>query len=91
MIAMSGYFHLRFVSGGLLVDDNMKKLQELAAIQEVAPVESSSDVVPVVSSDSDSDIDSDEERKLYAAAGLPEDELFKRCGGRTAHKGYGLK
>jgi len=83
----TAFLYGRFVSGGLLVDDNMKKLQELAAIQEVAPVESSSDVVPVVSSDSDSDIDSDEERKLYAAAGLPEDELFKRCGGRTAHKG----
>lgn len=83
----TAFLYGRFVSGGLLVDDNMKKLQELAVIQKVAPVESSSDVVPVVSSDSDSDIDSDEERKLYAAAGLPEDELFKRCGGRTAHKG----
>jgi len=31
--------------------------------------------------------------KLYAAAGLPEEELLKRCGGRTAHKGarHGLK
>merc|ERR1712002_355055 len=31
--------------------------------------------------------------KLYAAAGLPEEELFRRCGGRTAHKGarHGLK
>merc|ERR1712003_318427 len=44
------------------------------------------------SDSSDSD-DSGEEMKLYAAAGLSEEELLRRCGGRTAHKGarHGLK
>merc|ERR1712168_1147169 len=44
-------------------------------------------------SDSSGSDDSEEEMKLYAAAGLPEDELLRRCGGRTAHKGarHGLK
>jgi len=111
----------RFVSGGLLVDDNAARLQQLAeattlnyadknvpasiADSETEDVSlctttaSSKSPTPVVSSGADDDDDSSDDEdeedlmKLYAAAGLPEEELFRRCGGRTAHKGarHGLK
>jgi len=97
----------RFVSGGLLVDENMRQIRERAERDAAAEGnDGSGDVVIVnssvaspaangVSSDSESDDDDDleEEMKLYAAAGLPEEELLRRCGGRTAHKGarHGLK
>jgi len=98
----------RFVSGGVLKDDNVKKINELAEHDaigtEASPLNNginnndgsnafaNGSVRASSSSDSDSD-DSEEEMKLIAAAGLPEDELFRRCGGRTAHKGarHGLK
>merc|ERR1711872_826759 len=90
----------RFVSGGLLVDENQARLKEMA---EVTILDVNGGVVvpasapPPTSTNDDSDSsgsdDSEEEMKLYAAAGLPEDELLRRCGGRTAHKGarHGLK
>ena len=93
----------RFVSGGLLVDENMRQIRERAERDAAAEGnDGSGDVVIVnssvaspaangVTSDSESDDDDDleEEMKLYAAAGLPEEELLRRCGGRTAHKGEG--
>lgn len=92
----------RFVSGGLLVDENSTKLQQIAAEDPTltsnasstasalacvvsTPADSKS-TSPVVSSDDSSD-DEEDLMKLYAAAGLPEEELLRRCGGRTAHKG----
>merc|ERR1711962_171824 len=97
----------RFVSGGLLVDENMRQIRERAERDAAAEGnDGSGDVVIVnssvaspaangVSSDSESDDDDDleVEMKLYAVAGLPEEELLRRCGGRTAHKGarHGLK
>merc|ERR1712126_78505 len=89
----------RFVSGGLLVDENSVRLREM---MDVVIDSGGGVVVPatapksVISDDVDgdsSDSDDDEAMKLYAAAGLPEEELLKRCGGRTAHKGarHGLK
>jgi len=89
----------RFVSGGLLVDENQARLKEMA---DVTILDGNGGVVlpasaPPMSDNDDSDSsdsdDSEEEMKLYAAAGLPEEELLRRCGGRTAHKGarHGLK
>merc|ERR1712142_690533 len=89
----------RFVSGGLLVDENQARLKEIA---DVTILDGNGGVVlpasaPPMSDNDDSDSsdsdDSEEEMKLYAAAGLPEEELLRRCGGRTAHKGarHGLK
>merc|ERR1712126_586111 len=91
----------RFVSGGLLVDENSVKLREM---MDVVTDTSGGVVVPAIAptivniagdddDDDSSDSDDDEAMKLYAAAGLPEEELLKRCGGRTAHKGarHGLK
>merc|ERR1711942_559270 len=89
----------RFVSGGLLVDENQARLKEVA---DVTILDGNGGVVlpasaPPMSDNDDSDSsdsdDSEEEMKLYAAAGLPEEELLRRCGGRTAHKGarHGLK
>merc|ERR1712025_625553 len=74
----------RFVSGGLLVDENQARLKEMA---DVTILDGNGGVVLPASAPpmSDSD-DSEEEMKLYAAAGLPEEELLRRCGGRTAHK-----
>merc|ERR1712198_677746 len=92
----------RFVSGGLLVDENAARLREkadvvvdpnggivLPATTPPTPVDSAADD----DDDDSSDSDDDEAMKLYAAAGLPEEELLRRCGGRTAHKGarHGLK
>merc|ERR1712198_782749 len=91
----------RFVSGGLLVDENAARLREMAdvvvdpngaivlsATTPPTPADSAAD-----DDDDSSDSDDDEAMKLYAAAGLPEEELLRRCGGRTAHKGarHGLK
>merc|ERR1711872_801345 len=90
----------RFVSGGLLVDENQARLKEMA---DVTILDGNGGVIlpasaPPMSDKDESDSssgsdDSEEEMKLYAAAGLPEDELLRRCGGRTAHKGarHGLK
>merc|ERR1711872_983084 len=89
----------RFVSGGLLVDENQARLKEMA---DVTILDGNGGVVlpasaPPMSdkdeSDSSDSDDIEEEMKLYAAAGLPEEELLRRCGGRTAHKGarHGLK
>merc|ERR1711942_58037 len=89
----------RFVSGGLLVDENQARLKEMA---DVTILDGNGGVVlpasaPPMSDNDDSDSsdsdDSEEEMKLYAAAGLSEEELLRRCGGRTAHKGarHGLK
>merc|ERR1711962_1306255 len=91
----------RFVSGGLLVDENMRQIRERAEREAAAEGnDGNGDVVIVNSSVASpaangvsSDSESEEEMKLYAAAGLPEEELLRRCGGRTAHKGarHGLK
>lgn len=88
----------RFVSGGLLVDENSAKLREMIDVVSegngaiVTPVTALTTTTNDADDSSESD-DGEEEMKLYAAAGLPEEELLKRCGGRTAHKGarHGLK
>jgi len=91
----------RFVSGGLLVDENNDKLREIAEVKidsnggVVLPATAPSAPSATNSNDDDSSDDDDEDEimKLYAAAGLSEQELLMRCGGRTAHKGarHGLK
>merc|ERR1712228_538494 len=90
----------RFVSGGLLVDENNARLREVAdvAIDSNGVVVHPTSAPPSVANgadDNDGDSSDSEEElmKLYAAAGLPEEELLRRCGGRTAHKGarHGLK
>merc|ERR1712121_304847 len=90
----------RFVSGGLLVDENQARLKEMAEVTildvnggVVVPASAPPPTSTNDGSDSSGSDDSEEEMKLYAAAGLPEDELLRRCGGRTAHKGarHGLK
>merc|ERR1719391_1079952 len=89
----------RFVSGGLLVDENSVRLREMMDVVidsgggVVVPATAPTSVICDDVDDDSSDSDDDEAMKLYAAAGLPEEELLKRCGGRTAHKGarHGLK
>jgi len=89
----------RFVSGGLLVDENSVRLREMMDVVidsgggVVVPATAPTSVISDDVDDDSSDSDDDEAMKLYAAAGLPEEELLKRCGGRTAHKGarHGLK
>merc|ERR1712198_796967 len=89
----------RFVSGGLLVDENAARLREMADVVVdpnggiVLPATTPPTPVDSAADDDSSDSDDDEAMKLYAAAGLPEEELLRRCGGRTAHRGarHGLK
>merc|ERR1711962_502053 len=73
----------RFVSGGLLVDENMRQIRERAERDAAAEGNDGGGDVVIVNSSVASP----------AAAGLPEEELLRRCGGRTAHKGarHGLK
>merc|ERR1712168_1509363 len=75
----------------------LKEMAEVTILDVNGGVVVPASAPPPTSTNDDSDSsgsdDSEEEMKLYAAAGLPEDELLRRCGGRTAHKGarHGLK